>query len=107
MKRSGFAAFQQEAPAVAAAFGGLVDALVASKGLDAKTKQLVYIAMKAAIGDPGAVFAHVPMAKKLGATRDEVKDTILLTLTVAGLRGVNTCLAEALDLYDREDDPAA
>jgi alkylhydroperoxidase/carboxymuconolactone decarboxylase family protein YurZ len=28
------------------------------------------------------------MAKKLGATRDEIKDTILITLSVVGLKGV-------------------
>jgi alkylhydroperoxidase/carboxymuconolactone decarboxylase family protein YurZ len=39
--------FQKEAPEVAAAFNNLIMALVASKGLDQKTKQLIYIAMKA------------------------------------------------------------
>jgi alkylhydroperoxidase/carboxymuconolactone decarboxylase family protein YurZ len=39
--------FQKEAPDVAAAFNNLIMALVASKGLDQKTKQLIYIAMKA------------------------------------------------------------
>jgi len=101
MAKSGFAVFQAEAPEAAAAFDGLVKALVASKGVDEKTKHLIYIAMKAATGDPGAVYAHVPMAKKLGATRDEIKTTILLTLSVVGLKGVNACLAEALEVYDR------
>ncbi|HZP21175.1 MAG TPA: carboxymuconolactone decarboxylase family protein [Bauldia sp.] len=75
-------------------------AVVASPGLDEKTKNLIYIAMKAATGDPGAVFAHVPMAKKLGATRDEIKTTILLTLSVVGLKAVNACLADGLAIYD-------
>jgi len=43
--------------------------LVASKGLGQKTKQLIYIAMKAALGDDAAVQAHIPMAKQAGATR--------------------------------------
>jgi len=102
MAKSGYAVFQEEAPAVAAAFGVLVESLVASRGLDEKTKHLIYIAMKAATGDPGAVIAHVPMAKKLGATRDEIKTTILLTLTVVGLKGVNACLADAMEIYDRK-----
>jgi alkylhydroperoxidase/carboxymuconolactone decarboxylase family protein YurZ len=42
------------------------------------------------------------MAKKLGATRDEIKDTILITLTVCGLKGVSTCLQTALDAYDND-----
>lgn len=95
--------FQKEAPEVANAFGGLIDALKATTGLDAKTKQLVYIGIKASMGDTTAVYYHVAMAKKLGATRDEIKDTILVTLSVCGLKGVASCLPLALDVFDKED----
>jgi alkylhydroperoxidase/carboxymuconolactone decarboxylase family protein YurZ len=91
--------FQREAPEVAAAFNGLIQALISSGGLDGKTKQLIYIAMKAAMGDDTAVKAHLPMAKQLGATRAEVVDAILLTLTVSGVRGVVHCLPEVLKVY--------
>jgi len=40
------------------------------------------------------------MAKQAGASRDEIKETILLTLTVCGLKGINTCLVKALEIYD-------
>jgi alkylhydroperoxidase/carboxymuconolactone decarboxylase family protein YurZ len=92
--------FQKEAPEVAKAFDGLIQALKDTKGLDPKTKQLVYIGIKSALGDTTAIFYHVPMAKKLGATRDEVKDTILITLSVCGLKGVASCLPMALEAYD-------
>ncbi len=93
--------FQKEAPDVAKAFDGLIDALIKTPGLDAKTKQLVYIGIKSAMGDTTAVYFHVPMAKKLGATREEIRDTILITLSVCGLKGVATCLPPALDIYDK------
>jgi len=93
--------FQKEAPEVAAAFNMLIMSLVASKGLDPKTKQLIYIAMKAAMGDDMAVKAHIPMAKAAGATKEEVIDAILMTLTVSGIRGVVHCLPEAVKQYDR------
>jgi AhpD family alkylhydroperoxidase len=92
--------FQSEAPEVAAAFNGLIMALVGSKGLDPKTKQLIYIAMKAAMGDAMAVKAHVPMAKAAGATKEEVVDAILMTLTVSGVRGVVTCLPDAVKQFE-------
>jgi len=92
--------FQQEAPEVANAFDGLIDALKSTTGLDAKTKQLVYLGIKSSMGDSTAVFFHVKMAKQLGATRDEIKDTILITLTVCGLKGVSTCLQTALEAFD-------
>jgi alkylhydroperoxidase/carboxymuconolactone decarboxylase family protein YurZ len=91
--------FQNEAPEVAKAFNGLIMSLVASKGLDQKTKQLFYIAMKASMGDEIAVKAHVPMAKQAGATREEVVDAILMTLTVSGIRGVVTCLPGAVKQF--------
>ncbi|MCK9632454.1 MAG: carboxymuconolactone decarboxylase family protein [Methanoregula sp.] len=92
--------FNQEAPEVAEAFNGLIMSLVASKGLDQKTKQLIYIAMKASMGDPMAVKAHVPMAKAAGATKEEVVDAILMTLTVSGVRGVVTCLPDAVKQFE-------
>jgi alkylhydroperoxidase/carboxymuconolactone decarboxylase family protein YurZ len=93
--------FQREAPEVAKAFNGLIMSLVASKGLDQKTKQLIYIAMKAAMGDDTAVRAHLPMAKQAGATREEVVDAILMTLTVSGIRGVVHCLPDAVKFYGK------
>ena len=95
--------FQNEAPEVAKAFDGLIEALKDSSGLDAKTKQLVYIGIKSAMGDSTAVYFHVQMAKKLGATREEVKDTILITLSVCGLKGVASSLPTALETYDKTE----
>jgi AhpD family alkylhydroperoxidase len=92
--------FQAEAPDIAKAFDDLIKAIAASKGLDEKTKQLIYIAMKASNGDVSAVNAHVPMAKKLGATKAEVVDAILMTLTVSGIRGVVSCLPEAVKHFE-------
>lgn len=92
--------FNKEAPEVAQAFNQLVGSLQGTTGLDAKTKQLVYIGMKAALGDSQAVDYHTAAAKELGATRAEIVDTILITLTVCGLNGVATCLPSALTVYD-------
>jgi len=92
--------FQKEAPEVAKAFDQLIETLIASKGLDEKTKQLIYIAIKASQGDDTAVRFHVPMAKKLGARKEEVIDAILMTLTISGIKGVATCLPEALKHFE-------
>lgn len=94
--------FQKEAPEVAAAFNGLIQALVASKGLDEKTKQLIYIAMKTAMGDELAVRAHIPMAKSLGASREEMIDAVLMTLTVSGIAGVLKVLPHIALIYDTQ-----
>lgn len=93
--------FYRESPEVAMAFDTLIESLRNTKGLDDKTKQLVYIALQASLGNPTAIYYHVPMARKAGASREEVKDAILITLTVCGLKGVTTCLPVALDIFDR------
>lgn len=90
----------KESPEVAEAFHGLIEALRDTRGLEAKTQQLIYIALKAAEGDATAIRYHVPMAKKAGASRDEIKDAILITLTVGGLKGVTSCLPTALESFD-------
>jgi len=91
--------FKDEAPEVAAAFNNLIMAVVKRPALDAKTKQLIYIAMKAAMGDDSAVKAHIPVAKAAGATREEVIDAILMTVTVSGIRGIVHCLPDAVEQF--------
>ena len=96
----GYATFLKEAPAVAAGFQTFIEALAASDGLDGKTKHLVYIALNAAAGNPGAAAAHVGFAKTLGASRAEVRDAVLMTLTIAGLKGVTSTRPDVLAAYD-------
>lgn len=93
--------FNREAPEVAKAFDELIQAISNSEGLDAKIKQLIYIAIKASNGDHTALSFHIPMAKQLGATKAEVVDAILMTLTVSGITGVATCLPEAIACFEK------
>ncbi|NLL51890.1 MAG: carboxymuconolactone decarboxylase family protein [Peptococcaceae bacterium] len=90
-----------EAPELFDAYSEMSKTVFSSKGLDEKTKQLIYMAMRAAEGDAGAVKVHAPMAKAAGATRDEVKEAILMTLLVSGMKGVVSCLPAALVAYDQ------
>ena len=101
MDKSGYQIFQDESPEVAAAFNKLIEAVAKPSALDAKTKHLIYIAMKIVMGDVGAALAHVHFAKKLGATREEIRETVLLTITVVGLKGINTALPSMLETYDK------
>lgn len=101
MSNNPFEVFATEAPQVSKAFFDMFGAISSNGGLDAKTLQLIYIGIKASIGQVGSVSAHVPIAKKEGATREEVRDTILLTLMVCGVDGIANCLVPALEAYDR------
>lgn len=101
MGKSGFQIFQEESPEVAAAFNKLIESLAKPSALDGKTKNLIYIAMKIVNDDVGAALAHVAIAKKLGATKEEIRETVLLTITAVGLKGINTTMANALETYDK------
>ncbi len=101
MSKSGYMTFQQESPEVAGAFNKLIEAIAKPSALDGKTKQLMYIAMKIVTDDVGAALAHVSFAKKMGATREEIRETALMTLTVVGLKGINTALVPLLEAYDK------
>ncbi|MCF8373888.1 MAG: carboxymuconolactone decarboxylase family protein [Bacteroidales bacterium] len=93
--------FVDESPEVQKAYAGFIQSLIELKGLDAKTKQLIYIGMKMVTDDERAVRMHVPMAKNAGATRDEVKATVLLGLSVIGLKAASKFLPIVLECYDR------
>ncbi len=41
------------------------------------------------------------MAKKEGATREEIRDAILMTLTTSGVQGITHCLIPALEAYEK------
>jgi alkylhydroperoxidase/carboxymuconolactone decarboxylase family protein YurZ len=88
----------EEAPEAAAAFNGLIGSMQNS-ALDSKTLQLIYIGIKASQCGADAVAMHVPMAKQAGATWEEIKGAIVLTLTVSGVSGVLSCLPAALEAY--------
>ena len=100
-EKSFFQVLEEEAPSVNGAFFGLAGALEKDGGLDAKTFQLVYLAIKASKGEVGSVSAHAGFAKKAGATREEVRGAVLVSLMTDGITGVASCLPAAMDSYDK------
>jgi AhpD family alkylhydroperoxidase len=93
--------FKQEFPELASRFNELVDAQISLKGLDAKTKQLINIAIQTANRNPRGVFFHAMMAKKSGASRDEILGAVVLNLHLSGLACVLDCLPTAVEGYDK------
>ena len=58
------------------------------KGLDEKTRQLIMLAIQVNSPSPDAIKIIIPKALKAGATRDEIIDTIILTIPIVGLSTV-------------------
>ena len=96
---SAFQVFSTEAPSHAKALMELAHGLDKASALDKKTGALAYLAVLAAQRMESGVPFHVMLAKKAGATRDEVISAILVGLPAAGI-SVTQCLPAAIAAYD-------
>ena len=96
-----FRAFMSEAPDHARAWGQMVQALDNASALDKKTQALAYLAVLAALRRESGIPFHVDLAKKAGASREEVISAILVGLPAAG-HVVTRCLPPAIEAYDAE-----
>jgi len=100
-EKSFFDLFPEEAPAISKAFGDLMGSSKSTGGLDEKTFELVFIGIKASCCSVQAAAAHAGFAKKAGATREEVRGAVLVSLLTSGIDGASQCLAAVLDAYDK------
>lgn len=96
-----FQCFLREASGHAEAWMSAVRGLDAASALDDKTAELAYLAVMAAMRLETGLPFHVQMAKRHGATRDEVMSAILVGLPAAG-QVVIRALPIALAAYDAE-----
>ncbi|ABY33281.1 MAG TPA: carboxymuconolactone decarboxylase family protein [Chloroflexus aurantiacus] len=94
--------FLQDYPTVAGVYEQLGAAAAEAGPLDAKTRELVKLAMAAALGSEGAVHSHVHRALAAGATAAEIEHTLILGVTTLGfptmmmaLRWARTALHQA------------
>ena len=101
MNENPMAIFTRECPELACAFENLVDVQRNGKGLDAKTRQLVNVAIQTATRNPRGVFFHAGMARQAVAAREEVVGAVVMNLHLSGLAPVLDSLPSALEGYDR------
>lgn len=86
-------------PDVAKGFSELAKAAIAPGVLDSKTKELIALAIGITARCDGCLAFHVKAAKKYGATREEVIETIGVAVYMGG--GPSMIYgAEALSAFD-------
>ena len=97
------AAFGKENAGVAGGFGRMHAAAVGAGALDAKTKELMSLAIGIAVHCEGCIAYHVHDALAAGATRPEIIETIGVAVMMGGGPGLMYgCEAlEALDQFGR------
>jgi AhpD family alkylhydroperoxidase len=99
MGQNPYELFQKECPELAAKFNELVEVQRTSKALDPKIKQLINIAIQTANRNPIGVEMHAIMAKKEGASKEEIVSAVVLNLHLSGLIPVIECLPSALKVF--------
>ena len=92
--------FESECPDLAQRLEELVEAQRARAGLDAKTKQLVNLAIQTVNRNPRGVWWHASMARGEGASREEVVGAVAMNLHLSGLAAVLECLPPALEGFE-------
>lgn len=98
---SSFECFFKEAPEQANAWMEVVKKLDEASALDSKTEEIAYIAVLSAVGLLSGIPFHVAHAKELGATREEIKSAVLLSLPAVGNKAI-AALPVALEAFDEE-----
>ena len=87
-------------PEVMKAFSAMAAAATQAGTLDAKTKELIALAISVAIRCDGCVAFHAKAAVKQGATRDEVMETMGMALYM-GAGPSLMYAAQAVEAYDQ------
>lgn len=77
--------FEKDFPEVWQAYKNLRDASDRLNGLEPKTRELVKIGIETTRGRKGGLIAHIHRAKKAGATKAEIYQTILLAISLVGI----------------------
>ena len=88
------------APGQMRAFRGLMDAATADGALTSRTKELMALSIAIATRCEGCVVYHARAAHKLGASREEVAETIGVALEMGGGPAA-VYGAEALAAFER------
>lgn len=99
---AGFYTVMREAPETLQAWLNANKVMQEHSALDAKTAELAYLAVLAALGIEKGIAFHAAEARKLGASRAEVLSAVLVGLPAAGLRVIE-CAAEAVRPFDEDE----
>lgn len=88
------------APDTTKAFSTLAQAALAPKALDGKTKELLALGIAVAIRCDGCVAFHAEAAVKLGASREEVMETMGMAIDMGAGPSVMYA-AQAVEAFDQ------
>ena len=68
-------------------------------GLDKRTRSMLVIALMAALGHEEELAMHIRATRNTGASREDVKEVLLMVAVYAGVPAANTAVRVAKDVY--------
>ena len=71
----------------------------ARPGLDRRTRSMLVIALMAALGHEEELAMHIRATRNTGATREDVKEALLMVAVYAGVPAANTAIRIAKEVY--------
>lgn len=100
MDKPAFDIFAEKYPAVVDAYRAYKNGYNAAGGLDGATKQLIQVAIFAALGAEFGVRDHAKFAVDAGASKEDVYQAILLALGPAGTSRGLPALKAAVEVLE-------
>jgi AhpD family alkylhydroperoxidase len=94
------AALEEQMPDVTRALGQLRSEVIKEGALDTKTKELILVAIAVALRCEYCLWNHVPMAAKLGASREEILEATGAAILMSGGPGAAYGSAVVLKILD-------
>lgn len=94
-----FTVFMKESGDIGKSYMNMVMKQAELSALDEKTRELAYIAVLSAIRMNSGLNFHVKSAKRLGASRDEIRSAAIVGLPAVGITVIDA-LEIALNAYD-------
>jgi AhpD family alkylhydroperoxidase len=91
---------RQGTPDTMKAFSAMAQAATTPKALDTKTKELIALGIAVAVRCDPCIAFHTESARKHGATRDEVMETVAMAIYMGAGPSVMYA-AQALEAYDQ------
>ncbi len=79
-----FKQFKEEYPEILDAYQKVGDLAAKTGPVDEKTKHLIQLGISIGLGSPGGVRSHARRALDVGASKEEVLQAVLLSVTLVG-----------------------
>ena len=97
-----FEKLQQDYPKIAKAYEEFGKAVHTSGPLDDKTRALIKLAISTGAGLEGAVHSHTRKAIEIGASKEEIRQTVLLALPTIGLPSAMAVMSWVDDILEKK-----